>query len=72
MGKYLSVVIGAAVAILGLLGIIRWIVPFKVVLQGTVPAILIFGGAIAVIAGLSEIRDEAASKKEEKKEGEKK
>ena len=30
-------------------------------------AMMVFGGAIAVIAGLSEIKDEAAAKKEEKK-----
>jgi small neutral amino acid transporter SnatA (MarC family) len=72
MGKYMSVVIGGLVALLGLLGLIRWWSAFLVVLKGSVPAMLIFGGVIAVIAGISEIKDELAAKKEEEKEEEKK
>ena len=67
MGKYLSVVIGAVVALVGLFGLIKWRGDFLIVLKGTVPAMLIFGGVIAAIAGLSEMKDELASKKEEKK-----
>jgi hypothetical protein len=67
MGKYTSIVIGAIVALLGLWGIIGWWCDFLTVLKGSVPAMLIFGGAIAVIAGLSEIKDEAAAKKTEEK-----
>lgn len=67
MGKYMSVIIGAAVAFLGLLGLIRWWGAFLLIVKGSVPAMLIFGGIIAVIAGLSELKDEAAAKKEEKK-----
>ena len=67
MGKYLSVIMGGIVALLGLLGLIRWWGAFALVLKGSVPAMLIFGGVIAVIAGLSELKDEMASKKEEKK-----
>lgn len=66
MGKYLSVIIGAIVALLGVFGLIGWWGDFLLVLRGSVPAMLIFGGAIAVIAGVSEIKDELASKKEEK------
>jgi hypothetical protein len=66
MGKYLSVIIGAIVALLGVLGLIGWWCDFLLVLRGSVPAMLIFGGVIAVIAGLSEIKDEIASKKESK------
>ncbi len=67
MGKYLSVIIGAVVALLGLWGLIGWWCDFLLVLRGSVPAMLIFGGIIAVIAGLSEIKDELESGKEEKK-----
>lgn len=67
MGKYLGVIIGTIIVLLGLKGIWCWWSDFLVVLKGSVPAMLIFGGAIAVIAGLSEIRDEVSSKKEEKK-----
>ena len=68
MGKYASVIIGAIVALLGAIGLIGWRGDFLLVLRGSVPAMLIFGGVIAVIAGMSEIKDELASKKEEKKE----
>ncbi|MCX5686012.1 MAG: hypothetical protein NTW09_00870 [Candidatus Omnitrophica bacterium] len=57
MGKYLSIIIGAAVALLGLLGLVGWWCDFLMVLKGSVPVMLIFGGAIAVIAGLSELKD---------------
>lgn len=67
MGKYLSIVIGAAVVILGLLGIISWRSDLLTVLKGSIPAILIFGGAIAIVAGLSELKDVEAAGKEEKK-----
>jgi hypothetical protein len=67
MGKYAGVVIGAIVVILGITGLIRWWTPFMTIIKGCVPAMLIFSGAIAVIAGLSEMKDEAAAKKEEKK-----
>lgn len=67
MGKYLSVIIGAVVALLGLWGLIGWLDDFLLVLRGSIPAMLIFGGIIAVIAGVSELKDELASKKEEKK-----
>jgi hypothetical protein len=67
MGKYAGVVVGAIVVLLGVLGLIRWSYAFVVIIKGTIPAMMIFGGAIAVIAGLSEIKDETAGKKEEKK-----
>lgn len=73
MGKYISVIGGVVAVLLGVWGIIGWWGYFIKVLQGTVPAMLIFGGLIAVFLGVSEIKDELAAKKEEKKkEGEKK
>lgn len=62
MGKYLSIIIGVAAFLAGFLGLIRWWGLMMVVLKGTIPAILICAGLIAVIAGISEIRDESASK----------
>lgn len=67
MGKYVSVIVGAIVALLGLIGLVKWWGSFLIMLKGSIPAMLIFGGAIAVIAGLSEIRDELATKKPEEK-----
>ena len=63
MGKYLGVVVGAIIVLLGLRGIIGWWGDFLIVLRGSLPAMLILAGTIAVIAGLSEIRDELSSKK---------
>lgn len=62
MGKYMSVIAGGVVALLGLIGVIAWWCDFAALLRGSVPVMLIFGGLIAVIAGVSEMKDEAASK----------
>lgn len=67
MGKYAGIVIGAIVVLLGVAGLIRWSHAFIMIVKGTLPALLILGGAIAVVAGLSELKDETAAKKEEKK-----
>lgn len=67
MGKYASMIIGGIVALLGLMGLIGWRGDFLLVVRGCLPAMLVFGGVIAVIAGLSEMKDELSSKKEEKK-----
>jgi len=67
MSKYAGVVIGAIVVLLGIVGLARWSYAFIVIVKGALPAALILGGAIAVIAGLSEMKDETAAKKEEKK-----
>lgn len=72
MGKYISVIGGIVAALLGVWGIFGWWGHFVKVLQGTVPAMLIFGGLIALFLGVSEIKDELAAKKEEKKKEEKK
>ena len=57
MGKVLSLLIGAVVAILGLILLIAWWYEFLFILRGCIPVMLIFGGVIAVIAGLSELKD---------------
>ena len=62
MGKYLSIIIGVASVLAGLLGLVRWWGLLMIILKGTIPAILICAGLIAVIAGISEIRDESISK----------
>ena len=63
MGKYAGLVVGAIVVAFGIIGLLRWWHYFAALLKGTIPAMLIFAGAVAVIAGLSEIRDESAIKK---------
>ena len=64
MGKTLSIAIGAIVAFIGLILLISWWYEFSFVLRGVIPAILILGGTIALIAGISEFKDTIANKKE--------
>ena len=67
MSKYLGIVIGIVAMILGLKGLTAWYSEFFMLLKGFFPAILILGAAIAVIAGLSEIKDEISSKRDGKR-----
>lgn len=62
MSKVLSIIIGALVAAAGIILIVRWWYELLFVLRGTVPAILIFGGVIALIAGITELKDTLKSK----------
>jgi hypothetical protein len=64
MSKYLGIAIGTVVVILGFHGLCLWWGDFLAILKGSLPAIFILGGAIAVTAGISEIKDEISSKKE--------
>lgn len=57
MGKVLSLAIGAAVTVIGLILLVVWRYQLLVVLRGVIPALLILGGVIAVIAGFSELKD---------------
>jgi hypothetical protein len=65
MGKYLSVIIGAVVTLLGVIALVGWQDDFFALLRGSIPAVFIFGGVIAMIAGISEMKDELESKKKE-------
>ena len=83
MGKYVAI-IGGLIAMVAsiILLVVRggWWDEFKVLVFGCIPPILFFGGLIAIIAGISSIKDamrtkklEAETKEEEKKaEAEKK
>ena len=65
MGKILSISIGSIVTLIGLvllLGTWRW--EFFMILKGTLPVLLVLGGVIAVLSGISELRDTLKSKKE--------
>ncbi len=66
MGKSLSLAIGAAVTVLGVILLIAWWYELLFVLRGVLPGMLILGGLIAVMAGYSELKDtmKAESKKE--------
>jgi hypothetical protein len=63
MTKYLGVIIGAALTVLGLIALVGWWGDFISIIKGSLPAILIFAGAIALIAGISQLQDELTDKK---------
>ena len=66
MSKYFGIAIGIIVLILGIKGLTGWWGDFITVFKGCLPVIFILGGAIAVIAGVSEIKDELAAKRDQK------
>ena len=66
MGKYSSIIVGSCVTILGLVGLVVWWADAVAIIKGLIPVILVFGGVIAVIAGLTELKDEAAAKAKSK------
>ncbi len=69
MGKIISIIGGTAAVVVGLiLAFFAWGKAVVLGIQFMIVFILILGGLIAVIAGISEIKDSIASKKEEKKE----
>ena len=58
-------VLGGTVAIvLGIIGLVLWWSYFLSALMATLPALFVFGGAIALFIGISEIRDSLKSKEE--------
>ena len=66
MSKYAGIVIGVIAVLLGLKGLTAYWGDLLTVLRGSLPVIFILAGAIAVIAGLSEIKDEISSKRKSK------
>ena len=48
---------GALAAILGVIGIVAWFPQFLTVLAGTVPVMLLLGGALAIYLGVDELKD---------------
>ena len=64
MGKTLSIVVGGIVAFVGLVLLLAWWYEFLFILRAVLPVILIFGGLIALFAGISEMKDTLKSKKE--------
>ena len=48
---------GAIAAVLGLIGIVVWWSQFLMVLAGTIPIMLLLGGALAIYLGFDELKD---------------
>ena len=67
MGKIISIIGGAVAIVIGVILIFAWNEAFVLGLQFLVMLVLILGGLIAAIAGISEIKDSLAAKKEEAK-----
>ena len=57
MGKILSLLVGGIVTLLGLILLVAWWYEFMFMLKGIIPLILILGGAVALLAGISEYKD---------------
>lgn len=68
MVKYIVLVVGILLVILGIWGLVGWWSDFVVVFKGGAPIFAAFIGAIMAIAAIGEIRDAIARKKEEEKE----
>jgi len=64
MGKFFAILLGL-IAMAGgvVLVIIVWMEQFLDLLFGCIPPILFFGGLIALVAGISSIKDAARTKK---------
>jgi len=64
MGKFLAIV-GGLIAMAGgiLLVALKWWPYFKTLVLGAIPPVLFFGGLIALIAGISSLKDAARTKK---------
>jgi len=48
---------GAVAALLGLIGIVAWFPQFLTVIAGTIPVMLLLGGALAIYLGVDELKD---------------
>ena len=48
---------GAVAAALGLIGIVVWWGAFLMVIKGTIPIMLLFGGGLAIYLGFDELKD---------------
>ena len=63
----MAVIVGLIFALLGLWGIIHWWGSFVEVLKGSVPVMFLCGGLLAIIAGITAIRDKISTPKSESK-----
>jgi len=56
---------GIAGIILGILGLIKWWLLFLKALEALIPFILLVGGVLAIIIGISSVKEKREEKKEE-------
>jgi len=63
----MGALIGGLIAVvLGVWGILSWTADFLMVLKGSVPLMVALGGLLAIIAGVTTMKDAAEAKKLEK------
>ena len=48
---------GAFAAFLGVIGLVAWLPQFLTVMAGTIPIMLLLGGALAIYLGVDELKD---------------
>jgi hypothetical protein len=65
MGKVISIVCGIIAILIGIILLVKWIKIFIVGLQFCIVIALLFGGLVAVVFGIIEIRDARELKKME-------
>lgn len=66
MGKYTSLLVGVVAGLAGLVLIVLWWGDFITILKGSAPAMLVFCGAVALVAGYSELKDDKRAKEKDK------
>ena len=66
----LAIILGMIFVAIGVFGVVAWWSAFLIVLKGLVPVMLACGGLLAVIAGITSIRDSMAPRTTEEREGE--
>ena len=57
MGRPLCVAVGLLSVAAGAWGLLRWWPLFVLLLKAALPAVLVMGGLIAIIAGVADLRD---------------
>jgi hypothetical protein len=63
MGKFLAIIGGLIAMVGGIILVVVWWIEFKWLVKGCIPPILFFVGLIALIAGISSIKDAMRTKK---------
>ena len=48
---------GTAALVLGIIGLVVWVRPFLQLLAGSIPAVLLLGGGLAIYLGFDELKD---------------
>ena len=64
----LSLILGIVFTALGVLGLIHWFEAFKLVVKGGVPICLVFAGVLAIIIGISTLKESAQEQQAKKEE----